>query len=403
MRELALHGKTPVIADKAQAWPIWDEREEKNLLRALEAGEWGTLGSQVRMFSRRFADYIGVKHCICVNSGAQGLEILLRGAGIGYGDEVVAPSYAYAAAASAIAMVGAAPVFADIEADTGCIDPESVDRSITASTKAILAVHFAGRPCDMDALKAIASRRGVLLLEDASHAYGSKWRGKRAGSLAHGAVFGCQHGMDLTAGEGGLIVTDDEELYAGCWHFHNSGRSLESSSALGGRVLMGTNGRMSEWAAAILDAQLNRLDEMRKLREKNAALLLKRLRALKGLLLPKEDSRITENNRFLLPLRILPDVLGMTRNAFMATVNARGVPLFTGHAPMHSSPMLTSSVFAKSTGKRVRVSETHLPRTDHWREACVYLPGRALLTSPAGIERISDSFEMVVRRQTEAC
>jgi dTDP-4-amino-4,6-dideoxygalactose transaminase len=395
MAELAIKGGTPAFTGEFPRWPVWGEKEETNLLQVLDEGQWGTLGKWVRKFGKRFAEYVGVKHCVCVNNGTQGLEILLRAAGVGYGDEVVVPAYTFVATVSAVAMTGASPVFADVDLNTGCLNPQSVEASITERTKAIVAVHIAGRPCDMDALNEIAVRNGVCLLEDASHAHGSEWRGRRVGALSHGAVFSCQSSKNLTSGEGGLIVMDDDELYAECWHYHNSGRAIEGSTALGGLVLMGTNGRMSEWEAAVLDAQLDRLDGQNDVREENAAFLSKKFRNIRGLLLPDEDVRITKHGNFLYLLRIDTDTMGVSREKFLTAMNAENIPLTAGYKPLHRSEMLFSEGFLKATERHIDYESVSLPNTELLCETGMWLSGQVLLASRADVEKIAAAFEKV--------
>ncbi len=357
------------------SWPQYDEREEKALIEALEAGQWGTLGKRALEFADRFAKYIGVEKVICVNTGTQALELLLRACGIGRGDEVIVPPYTFVATVSAIAWVGAMPVFADVDADTGCLDPASVQKCITSRTKAILAVHVAGRPCDMDALSAIARNAGVYLLEDAAHAHGSEWKGRKAGSLADGAAFSFQSSKVLTGGEGGAVATNNEEIWARAWQYHNSGRAIKGGGELGGVVLMGTNGRMAEWEAAILLRQLERLDAQCKKRAEGAAILEEALRGTPGISLPPHDRRITAWSGFLYQFRWNG---ASPRSEFLQKLRERGLPCSAGYPALYRMGMLRDVSFERSTGKKFTI-EPDCPNTELLAKEAVWFKGSALL------------------------
>ncbi|MBO4548349.1 MAG: aminotransferase class I/II-fold pyridoxal phosphate-dependent enzyme, partial [Abditibacteriota bacterium] len=207
MSKLAIHGGTPVYTGTFPSWPYWNDEEKQNLLRALSAGQWGTLGAEALSFAGEFAAYIGTRHAVCVNTGTQALEMMLRGCGIGYGDDVITTPYTFSATVSSIAWCGAMPVMADIDPDTGNIDPGSLEGCITPATKAILLVHVAGRPCDMDAIGEFAKKKGILVLEDSAHAHGSQWKGVRCGHLGDASAFSFQGSKAITGGEGGCVTT----------------------------------------------------------------------------------------------------------------------------------------------------------------------------------------------------
>ena len=357
------------------SWPQYDEREEKALIEALEAGQWGTLGKRALEFADRFAEYIGVEKVICVNTGTQALELLLRACGIGRGDEVIVPPYTFVATVSAIAWVGAMPVFADVDADTGCLDPASVQKCITTRTKAILAVHVAGRPCDMDALSAIARNAGVYLLEDAAHAHGSEWKGRKAGSLADGAAFSFQSSKVLTGGEGGAVATNNEEIWARAWQYHNSGRAIKGGGELGGVVLMGTNGRMAEWEAAILLKQLERLDAQCTRRAEGAAILEAMLRGTPGISLSPHDERITAWSGLLYQFRWNG---ASPRSEFIQKLRERGLPCSAGYPALYRMGMLRDASFERSTGKKFTLDPV-CPNTELLAKEAVWFKGSALL------------------------
>src|SRR5512138_2479590 len=208
---LALFGGTPVRAKPFTSWPLFGKPEERRLLRTLRSGKWGRLhGNEVARFEKRFAEMHGCKHGIAVVNGTVSLRIALMAAGIRAEDEVIVPPYTFFSTASAVIEANAVPVFADIDLDTFNLDPKAAEAAITPRTRAIIPVHFAGQPADMRSLKALARKRGLLVLEDAAHAHGASWRGRPAGSLGDIASFSFQSSKNLTSGEGGIITTNDD-------------------------------------------------------------------------------------------------------------------------------------------------------------------------------------------------
>lgn len=392
---LAVKGGEPVFTGAFPAWPQWDETERENLLRVLEARQWGTLGKAALGFAARFAGVIGAKHAIAVNSGTQALQILLQGAGIGHGDEVVVPGYAPVSAASAVAVVGAVPVFSDVTGNDACLDPAALEAQITERTRAILAVHLGGRPCDMAALSRIAASRGLLLFEDCAHAHGAVFDGRCAGTLGDGAVFDFGVGSNLTCGEGGLVATNSEALFEACWPLHTSGRAFKGSSEFGGKVMMGSNGRMAEWEAAVLDAQLDRFAGQSAHRSRNAAVLKEALRAIPGVFVPSDDLRIAVNAYTWFVVRIDAERLGCGRDAFIRALVAEGIPAEPGCTPLYRQGLLDSEGFHTSTGCASGCGGIRLANAERWGETAVWLQGRLLLSGDEQVNAIVQAFRKV--------
>src|SRR5687768_37628 len=222
---LALLGGTPTRSKPFPTWPIFGREEEDGVLRALRSAKWGKLdGGEVKRFEERFAAYCGAKHGIAVVNGTISLRIALMAAGIEAGDEVIIPPYTFFATASAVVEANATPVFVDIDRATFNIDPVAIEAAITKRTRAIIPVHLGGLPCDMDAIMAIAQRHGLVVIEDAAHAHGSAYKGRRVGSLGHMGSFSFQSSKNLTSGEGGIVTTNDDVLADRCCSIHNCGR-----------------------------------------------------------------------------------------------------------------------------------------------------------------------------------
>ena len=225
-----------------------------------------TLGSEVEDFEAEFAGYCEVQHCVGVSSGTAALTLLLRAYNIGPGDEVIVPAHTFIASALAVAYVGATPVLCDVREDTGLIDPGCARAATGPRTAAILAVHLYGQVCDMDALEEIAGPRGIILLEDAAQAAGSRYRGRRAGSLGAAAGFSFYPGKNLGAlGDGGAICTDDALLAARLRRLRNIGQR-----AKGEHVELGYNERLDGLQAALLRVKLAYLDQWNEARRHHA-------------------------------------------------------------------------------------------------------------------------------------
>ena len=243
---LAIHGGRPVRTKPFPAWPIFGEEEEQALIRALRSGKWGrTAGDEVAKFEEQYAQYHQAKQGIAVVNGTVALRISMLAAGIQAGDEVIVPPYTFLATASAVIEANATPVFADLELETFNIDPRAVEAAVTPRTRAIMPVHLAGLSVNMDAIMEIARRHDLVVIEDACHAHGAEYKGRRLGSIGHLGVFSFQSSKNLTSGEGGIILTNDDALAARCRTIHNCGRL--AGGAWYEHHAIGGNYRLSEF------------------------------------------------------------------------------------------------------------------------------------------------------------
>jgi dTDP-3-amino-3,4,6-trideoxy-alpha-D-glucose transaminase len=243
-----------------------DGELESAVSRVLDSG-WYLLGPELEAFEREFAEYCGTRHCVGLGSGLAALELTLRAAGIGPGDEVIVPAYTWVATWLAVSAVGATPVGVDVEAATYNIDPALAAAAVGERTAAIVPVHLRGEPADMAAIEAIASRHDLLLLEDAAQAHGARHGGRRAGSLGDAAAFSFYPAKNLGAlGDGGAVTTDDDELAAQLRLLRNYGmrNRYEIEAA-------GVNSRLPEISAAALRVKLPRLDDWNRARSGHAA------------------------------------------------------------------------------------------------------------------------------------
>src|SRR5687767_12869889 len=223
---LAIDGG-PKTREKAwPKWPVWGDSEERAVLDVLRSGQWWSVGGRkVPEFEQAFARFHDAKHAIAVTNGTAAIEVCLRALGIGCRHEVIVPPYTFIATASSVLAVSATPVFVDIEPRTLNIDPALIESAITSRTKAIIAVHIAGCPADMDGVLEVARKHDLAVIEDACQAHAAEWKGRKVGALGHYGTFSFQASKNLNAGEGGLILTDDERLAESAWSVHNVGRT----------------------------------------------------------------------------------------------------------------------------------------------------------------------------------
>ncbi|WP_019632109.1 DegT/DnrJ/EryC1/StrS family aminotransferase [Actinomadura atramentaria] len=329
---LALDGGTPV---RTTGWPAWPppatDEQRKLLLEVLDSGDWGaTSGTKVAAFADAFAASVGARHGVCVVNGTVALFLGLRALGVVPGDEVIVPAYTFVASATAVVLAGARPVLADVTPDTLHLDPASVERLIGPRTKAVMPVHLAGAPADTDALGALCRAHGLASLEDAAQAHGATRHGRPAGTLGDAACFSFQSSKAMTAGEGGVIVTDDDAVYERAWSLHNVGRRL--SGAWYEHPEVGWNLRMTEFQAAVLLPQLDRLDGQIAARERAVAFLAAGLADCDGLDLLPAPEGTTRSSHHLALLRYDPAAFGGRPKAdFVAAMTAEGVPLDAGY------------------------------------------------------------------------
>ncbi|HHW10269.1 MAG TPA: DegT/DnrJ/EryC1/StrS family aminotransferase [Firmicutes bacterium] len=341
MSGLALTGGDPVRKKAYPKWPVWGAEERNNLLEVLESGRWGSLnGHFAKDFAVRFAQAQDARFGVGVTNGTIALQVAVEAVGVKPGDEVIVPPYTFIATASAVLSAGGVPVFADITPDTFCLDPEAVKQAITPRTKAVIPVHLGGHPADMDAFREIGRQYGLRVIEDAAHAHGSEWRGKKVGALGDMGCFSFQWSKNMTGGEGGAVLTNNEELYARAWSIMNVGRRPEGEWYE--HVILGGNHRMNEFAAAVLCAQLGRLEAQTEHRARMAAYLDKQLSAIEGIEPQARDSRVTRQGFHLYVFRYKPEAFGgVPRNLFIKAMLAEGIPVTPGYSLLNKQEVFS--------------------------------------------------------------
>lgn len=341
MAHLALNGGTKVRESGFTRWPIFGDAERKAMVGVVDSGGWGGVEQRLRpQFEEQFAAFQQSKYCVSVTSGTTALDIAIRALGISFGDEVILSPYTFIASATAVLMNNAIPVFVDMDPDTYLIDPEKIEAAITPRTKAIMAIHIAGMPCDMDQIMQIAARHDLYVIEDAAQAHGAEWNGQRVGAIGHVGCFSFQSSKNLTAGEGGAIVTNDQEIFDRCWSIHNVGRIP------GGRWYehrnLGANYRMTEWQAAILLAQMTKLPEQMQRREANATYLAEKLDEVPGVQAALRPRKVTSHAWHLFIMRYDETQFGgAPREKFLKALQAEGIPCSAGYVPLYREELFT--------------------------------------------------------------
>ena len=336
---LAIQGGQPVRTTPMPAWPYFSEEEIATVVSILRSGRvnyW--TGEHGRRFEAEFAEYCGRKHAVAVANGTVALELALWALGIGAGDEVVVPSRTFVASASCAVMRGATPVFADVDPTSQTLTADNVAAVLSPRTRAIIAVHLAGWPCDMDPIMELARKRSLYVIEDCAQAHGAAYWGRRVGSLGHIAGFSfCQDKIISTGGEGGMVVTNDRDLWERVWQFKDHGRNYALSYASAGPAFrwihdtFGTNCRLTEIQAAIGRLQLTRLDQQLRTRKQNAAILTSCFRKISGLRVTEPPTGI-DHAYYKYYVFVQPEKLaeGWNRDRILAAITGEGIPCNTG-------------------------------------------------------------------------
>jgi dTDP-4-amino-4,6-dideoxygalactose transaminase len=324
-------------------WPHHEADELEAARRILESGKvnyW--TGSEGRSIEREFAAYCGVSHAIALVNGTLALELALEAAGIGQGHDVVVTPRTFIASASCAIRLGARPVFADVSPGSQNITPESIDAALTAQTRAIIAVHHAGWPCDMDEIMALADKHDLVVIEDCAQAHGAMYKGRPVGGFGHVAAFSfCQDKIMTTGGEGGMLVTNDETLWKRAWSIKDHGKDYDivvnAQHPPGFRWLhesFGSNYRMTEIQAAIGRVQLTKLERWNTLRNRNAVRIIDALSQYPSVRVPVPGKHI-RHAYYRLYAFVVPEYLkdGWDRDRIMVELNDMGVPCFSGSCP----------------------------------------------------------------------
>ncbi|EFC83461.1 DegT/DnrJ/EryC1/StrS family aminotransferase [Parafrankia sp. EUN1f] len=381
----------PKAAPDLPAWPRFDDDERAGLIRALEQGQWWRMGGgEVDAFEAEFARHHGSEHGLAVTNGTHALELALQVLGVGPGSEVIVPAFTFISSSQAAQRLGAVAVPVDVYPDTYNIDVAAAAAAISPRTSAIMPVHMAGEVADMDALAKLSADSGVALVQDAAHAHGARWQGRRIGELGSVAAFSFQNGKLMTAGEGGFVVFPDAELREIGFLRHSCGRPR--TDRLYFHQTSGSNFRMNEFSAAVLRAQLRRLDGQIDTREQRWPVLSGLLAEIPGVVPQGRDPRCDRRSHYMAMFRI-PGIAEEERNRLVDTLQARGLPAFAAFRAIYRS-----DGFWETGAPDLTVEELarRCPHADAISADGIWLHHRTLLATEAQIHDVAEIVADVV-------
>lgn len=425
MSVLAIKGGPAVRSKPFAPWPIFDAAEEAALLKVLRSGKWWRFAfgqgvelaepeegpqSEVVLFQKEFASYHQCRYGVAAANGTGTLEIGLRAMDLEIGAEVIVPAYTYIACAACVLQNNGVPIFVDVEADTYNLDPERLEEAITPRTRAIMVVHFGGQVADMDRILAIATKHRLPVIEDAAHAHGCAWNGRKAGSFGLWSSFSFQASKNMTSGEGGILCTNDQALAAECdsllWAGRRVGRPWYEFHRLG------WNYRMTEFQAAILRCQLKRLDGQIDCRERNAEYLSGQLQKIEGLRPLVRDPRATRHGYHIYMFRYDEARAGLKRERFLKALIAEGIPVFSGYTfPLYKNPMFLEKKFINGSFPLGTVYHEDLDYSEFGARCpvaeraasseAVWLPQNVFLGDRADMDAILEAIQKVLKHKSE--
>jgi perosamine synthetase len=406
---LALLGGTPVRRTPFPSWPVADAREEDALVRVIRSGKWFR-GENVSAFEAAYASLTGAKHCLATANGTSALITSLAALGVGPGDEVIVPPYTFVATVNAVLLMRALPVFVDSDIETFQIDARKVEQAITGNTRVIMPVHLGGSAADLDTIIAVAQRRGVTVVEDACQAHLAEWRGRKVGTYGRAGCFSFQASKNLNSGEGGAILTDDEALVETCYRFHNNSRGRRNTGDDFSYRNTGANLRMTEFQAALLVAQMTRLEAQARTRDENGAYLTRLLQQIPGITPARMYEGCTRSAYHLYMFRYDPSRFsGLPRAAFLKALGAEGVPALSGYSPLNKEPFLEDALSGRgfqAIYSKARIdawrAQNRCPQNDRLCTEAIWLVQTMLLGPRQDMEDIAEAVRKVHAQAAQA-
>lgn len=330
------------------AWPYYDEEETNAVQKVLNSGDvnyW--TGRNGRQFEQEFAAWSGSTYAVALMNGSVALDVALRALGVGPGDEVIVTPRSFIASVSCVVNLGATPIFVDVDLYSGNISKKTILPAITKKTKAIICVHLAGWPCDLDPIINLANHHGIFVIEDCSQAHGARYKGRSIGSIGHTGVWSfCQDKIMTTGGEGGMVTCNDKKIWSKIWSFKDHGKSYDAvyqkKHPPGFRWLhesFGTNYRMTEIQAVIGLSQLKKMPKWTLMRTSNAHLIQESLEQFSGnngivrVCQLKGEGNVHAYYKFYTYVRDENLAKGWHRDRIINEINNRGIPCFSGSCP----------------------------------------------------------------------
>ncbi|MGA7933788.1 MAG: DegT/DnrJ/EryC1/StrS family aminotransferase, partial [Kovacikia sp.] len=427
--KLAILGGTPVRTHPYPAWPIVDQGYVDAVTAVVRSGRWGGSlfpGSETFAFANQFAAMQGGNFAVPMVNGTVTMEVALRAANIGWGDEVIVPAYTFQATAMAPMAAGAIPVIVDIDPDTYCISPAAIEAAITAKTKAIIPVHLGAQMADMDAIMAIAERHNLIVIEDCAHAHGAQWNGRGAGTIGHFGSFSLQSSKILTTGEGGVLLCRTQELADRVASIINCGRPtrwqvqevksgdndlpqmLQALIDLGTQepiTTLGNNYRMTEIQAALGRVALERFSDQVAQREAMVVYLEEQLKTVPGVRLLKRDARHTRRSFYKYVFAVEPKVFGASHEAICLALYLEGIPCWQGYPAMHRydlfQPQLSRLPVPSAFPEYFDFSKMRLPEAERASEQeAIWLDESVFRAGPQGIEDVITAIAKIQANMT---
>jgi dTDP-4-amino-4,6-dideoxygalactose transaminase len=406
---LAMHGGTPVRDLTTTPWPAWPhvsaEEWEQTMGPALKDVYFSTVesdpgpnepGPKAASFAETFARYCGARFGFMTPSGTTALSLAIQGAldgdGLSAEGEVIVPDYTYVATASSVLLAGYSVVFADIHPESFTLDPYSLEAAITDRTVAVVPVHVAGHPADMNAINRIAKKHGIKVIEDCAQAHGAELDGQKVGSLGDVGAFSFQATKNLTVGESGAVVTSDEAIFKRIQRIRDMGR--QPDGARWEYSTLGWNYRVSDYLAAVLQVRISDLDSQSEQRSANAAYLSERLREIEGVIPPRAMPGVTRHAYHLFPILYhSPAFGGRSRDEFVEALRAEGIPVVAGYDPLSETEAMTSA--AANYPGRVTVADR--PNLANVAANAVWVTQDMLMAKREDLDDIVEAVEKVYR------
>ena len=411
MSELAILGGSRTRTEPYPVWPVWDERDIQAVTEVIRSGQWGGYpypGPKTSELARKFSELQGGSYAVPMVNGTVTMEVALRAAGIGWGDEVIVPAYTFQATASAPMGAGAIPVIVDVEPNTYCLDAKAAAKAITPKTKAILPVHLGSNMADMDAIMKLAEKYHLIVIEDCAHAHGAKWLNKGAGTIGDFGSFSLQSSKTLTSGEGGILLCKSPKHAAlavsiiDCGRPHALGGGGED---LDGYAMQGGNYRLSELQAALALIGLERFPGQAKQREEMASYMDESLSEIHGVRVLKRDQRHTTRSFYRYIFAIEPYDFGLEHDLLCAALSAEGIECWVGYQAMHKydlfQPLKSQLAVPNAFPQYFQFDQMDLPVATHaceheavWLDEAIFRAGhKGVDDAVAAIQKIQNNAE----------
>lgn len=389
-------------------WPMWNpETDDKRVLDSVRSGVWSRKDI-VNEFEQKWAETCGVKNCLTVVNGTNALITSLIQLGIGAGDEVMIPPYTYIATPQAVLATGAIPVFVDTDLSTFQIDASKIESKITPRTRAIMPVHLGGLSADMNRIMELAKKHNLIVVEDACQAHLAEYNHRKLGTIGHAGAFSFQNSKNLPIGEGGAIVSNDENFMERCFSYHNLGfPGRPAPGSTGSDAVKNANKlRITEYQAAIGLVQMARLESQTKTRTENAEYLKSNLKKIPGIFPMEVYPEVTRGVYHLFALRYKKEEFkGLAREGFINALNAEGIPCYEGYTQLNKMPFLKDAFQTKNfikiySKKRLNytkyLEQNQCPQNDILcNEEAVWFNQRLLLTGKTEMDFIFAAIEKI--------